>query len=320
MADHEVTRRKRPLLAFIIAIALTACSEAPRDVSVHEELVSINGTELFVKRMGQGEPIVIVHGGPVLEHGYLLPHLEPLAESYELVFFDQRLSGRSAGEVDSSSVRVDTLVNDIEALRQSLGLGPIHLLGHSWGGLLAMRYAVGYPDHLTSMILVSSMSASSELWQQEEAQLAERRTEEDLAEFEAIRATEAFNNGEPNAIASILRASFKLQFSDRSKIGELELYVPEDYTERSRQFGYMMGDLTNFDFHEELAVVPARTLIIYGSAEPALELGGAALHEHFPNSELVVVEGAGHFPFIEQPADFFQTIRVFLNQGPEEPR
>jgi proline iminopeptidase len=278
-------------------------------------VLAVNGTGLFIKRMGGGEPVVVIHGGPVLEHSYLLPHLAPLAEWFELIFYDQRLSGRSAGQVDSASVSLSTFIDDIEAIRQALGLGAIHLMGHSWGGLLAMRYAIGYPERLRSLVLVSSMSASSELWQQEEARLFARRTVEDSIEFATIRASEEFASGDPDAIASILRVSFKVQFHDPSKIAGLELFVPEDYGERSRQFGYLIGDLTNFDFHEELQGVTVRTLLVYGAAEPSLELGGAALHEHLPNAELVTIQEAGHFPFIEQPTAFLETVRNFLRNA-----
>ena len=133
-----------------------------------EQRVAVNGTELFVKRLGAGEPIVVVHGGPLLEHGYLLEHLEPLAEDYELIFYDQRLSGRSAARADPGSIRLATLVDDIEALREALELGRIHLMGHSWGGMLAMRYAIAHPDNLRSLLLLDSMAASSELWRAEE--------------------------------------------------------------------------------------------------------------------------------------------------------
>ena len=299
-------------LACTVALTLSGCSKSSPEISISEELLPVNGTELFVKRIGEGEPIIVVHGGPVLEHGYLLPHLEPLAKSFELILFDQRLSGRSAGVVDSSSVRLDTLVHDIEALRQALGIGQVHLMGHSWGGLLAMRYAVEYADQLRSLILVSSMSASSELWQQEEALLFARRTTEDSIEFERIRASDAYANGEPAATSDILRASFKIQFADRSKIDELVLRVPADYRERSRQFGYMVGDLSAFDFHEELERVDVRTLIIYGSVEPSVNLGGTQLHEHLPNSEMVIIENAGHFSFIEQPDAFLEAVADFI--------
>jgi len=213
-----------------LCVAPTGCEQTPAEDQTSTPRVteaglrSINGTELYVKRMGSGPPVVVVHGGPVLEHGYLLPHLEPLARSYELILFDQRLSGRSAGTVDSASVRLHTFVADIEALRQSLGFERIHLLGHSWGGLLAMRYAIAHTERLSSLILVSPMSASAALWQEEERVLAARMTAADSAERAALLADPGLAERRPEAVRRMLLLSFGLQFHDRSRLAELELY------------------------------------------------------------------------------------------------
>jgi proline iminopeptidase len=303
--------------ALWLATALLACEPPAKTAGTltAPALTPVNGTELFVTRLGEGEPIVVVHGGPMLEHGYLLPHLEPLAETHELILYDQRLSGRSAPEVDSASVRLQTYVDDIEGLRTTLGLGRITLMGHSWGGLLAMKYAIRYGDNLESLILLNPMSPSSALWQQEEQALAELVTDADRAEMQTIRQTEAFAQRRPEAIAELLRTSFKAQFYDRSLINELRVYVPDDYASRSAQFGYMMADLADFDLLDALTGVDVTTLIIYGAAEPAAEIGGPVLDERLPNSELVVIENSGHFPFIEQPDTLFATVLDFLNRN-----
>ena len=299
----------------LAAVAISACGEPSGGPPTEGTLLQVNGTELYVKRIGSGEPIVVVHGGPMLEHGYLLPHLSSLADTYELIFYDQRLSGRSASHVDSASVRIATFVDDIEEIRRSLDLERIHLMGHSWGGLLAMHYAIEYQENLQSLVLLNSMSAASEIWQEEERLLAQRFTAADSVERQAIRETDAFANQEPDAIAQLLRLSFRLQFHDTSMVNGLQLYVPEDYSDRSMQFGYMMVDLMGFDLHDDLTAVTVPTLILYGSDEPATELGGARLHDRMPNSEWVVIENAGHFPFIEQPAAFTDAVRRFLDRN-----
>ncbi len=309
-----------PLMTVVLCVQNVACERPAPDQPVAEPQVTdeglrpVNGTELYVKRMGAGPPVIVVHGGPVLEHGYLLPHLTPLAESFELIFYDQRLSGRSDATVDSGSVRLDTFVDDIEALRQSIGFDRIHLLGHSWGGLLALRYAIGHGEHLASLVLVSPMSASSVLWQEEERLLAQRVTAEDSLERDSLRASPALADRRPEAVRQMLLLSFRPQFHDRARIGELELYVPDDYGERSRQFAYMMPDLTSFDFHNELAGVTVPTLLVYGSDEPGRTLGGSALSEHLPNDQFTVIADAGHFPFLEQPRAFLTTVRQFLDR------
>lgn len=295
-----------------IGATAVACGSPQPGRQPEEGLVQVNGTELFVKRIGSGDPIMIVHGGPVLEHGYLLPHLEPLADSYELIFFDQRLSGRSAGTVDSASVRLATFAADIEGLRQELGLGDIHLMGHSWGGLLAMSYAIRHGDHLRSLLLLNSIGANSALWQEEQALVASRITDQDRADMLAVRETEAFEQREPAAVLAMLLISYRPQFFERANLEALELYVPLDYADRSRQFGFMSRELMSFDLTDGLAKLVVPTLIIYGEAEPAVAISAPALHTSVPNSELVIVPQAGHFPFVEQADTTLAAIRGFL--------
>jgi proline iminopeptidase len=309
---------RRAVLSQVLlcGFSLLACGCGAEDSATpsREGLQLINDTELFVKRLGNGDPIVIVHGGPLSDHGYLLPHLSALAENYELVFYDQRLSGRSAPRVDSASVRIATFVDDIEQLRVSLDLQQVHLIGHSWGGLIAMLYAIEHQQNLKSLILISSNGASSEIWREEQLIFAQRMTAEDSAERQAIRESEAFVNQKPEAIEQMLRLSYRPLFHEPSLVDQLQLYVPDDYADRSEQFRHMMVDMTEFDLHSALAGVTVPALILCGAAEPSAQLSGPMLHERFPNSTFVVIEEAGHFPFLEQPAAFMNAVRSFLER------
>jgi len=317
----------RSACSLLAVMALTACqaadapsaaeeppaavAPAPRPTAT-EQFLEANGTKLFVKRMGSGSPVVVVHGGPVLEHGYLLPHLEALAADHELIFYDQRLSGRSAGSAPRASIRLATFVDDLEAIRVALGLGQIHVLAHSWGGLIAQRYAIRYGANLRSLVLLDSMPASTELWRAEQVAVAEATTAAAREEMEALRASEAFAERRPEAIAAMLGLSFRPQFVDPAAADRLVLYVPDDYSGRSAQFGAMMVDLESYDQHAELGAVQVPTLVLYGSAEPGAEIGGKALAAALPNVRFVLIENAGHFPFIENPDDFLAAVTAFL--------
>lgn len=277
------------------------------------KLMDINHTRLYVKTVGSGEPVIVIHGGPVLDHSYLFPHLKPLTDEYRLIFYDQRLSGRSSADVDSSDVQLSTFIEDIESLRLTLNLQKVHLLGHSWGGLLAMKYAIRYPSHINKLMLINSMAPSTELWQKEEAKLAESLSREDSLQRQEIIESELFTSNPPQAIKQLLELSFKKQFYEPEKAHLLDLYVPEDYMKRSRLFGLLMPDLSSYNLTDELKKVSIPTLIVYGSSEPASKISGPALHRLIPNSRYVLIEHSGHFPFIEQPVEFRRIITDFLN-------
>ncbi len=131
-------------------------------VSIEEGFTQINGTQLFYKIIGKGTPIVILHGGPGLDHSYLLPQMAELAKTHKLIFFDQRASGKSSVDSDTNSTTMKNLVEDVEGIRKAFKLGKMNLMGHSWGGLLAMFYAIRFPNNITTQSLESGLTQETD--------------------------------------------------------------------------------------------------------------------------------------------------------------
>src|SRR5690606_25598618 len=107
----------------------------------------VRGVEIFERRIGAGPEVVVLHGGPGAHHDYLLPGVDALATGRTLVYYDQRGGGRSPVGRDVP-VGAREQVHDLEALRDVWGMPRLHLLGYSWGALLAMLYAVAHPDRV----------------------------------------------------------------------------------------------------------------------------------------------------------------------------
>ena len=304
---------KSSLLLLLFGLALGACnSQRPAKRELREGSLRVHGSDIYYRVLGTGEPLLIVHGGPLLDHSYLLPSFEALADEYQLIFYDQRACGRSSAAVDTAQMSMSTFVADIEALREALDLGPIHLLGHSWGGLLAMQYAAEYPGQLRSLILSNSMPATSEAWQKEEAALARRITKADSALRETLLGSREMEKNPAKAIEKLLRLSFKPQFFQPRLLDSLPLYVPDDYLARSRAFSQLGPDLAGYNLEPALSRLRLPVLLLYGSHEPAAELSGPRLAKLISQAELTVIKHAGHFPFIEQPKAYFGRIRAFL--------
>ena len=129
-----------------------------------EMFANINGTKLFFDVEGSGyvpvgptmvaKPVLFaVHGGPGSDHSDFKPWLTPLSENYQIVYLDQRSNGQSE-RVDPASCTFEQLADDIEALRQYLGLGKISVLGHSFGGMIAQVYATRYPESVEKLLLI----------------------------------------------------------------------------------------------------------------------------------------------------------------------
>ena len=124
--------------------------------------MSIRGVSLFVEIVGQGYPMVLMHGGPGLDHITLSP-FRPCADQFTLVFYDHRCNGRSQG-AEVESMTWENLTADADALRQALGFDKWAVLGNSFGGMVALEYALRYPQSLSHLLLIDAGGDS--YWQQ----------------------------------------------------------------------------------------------------------------------------------------------------------
>lgn len=124
--------------------------------------IAVRDTELYVDVEGQGPPVLVMHGGLGVDHTCFRPWLDPLGDTASLIYYDHRGNGRSArpplDEFDH-----DTWVEDADALRAAMGHEKVVVLGHSYGGFLALRYALAHPDRVRGLILLST-AAVMEHW------------------------------------------------------------------------------------------------------------------------------------------------------------
>lgn len=305
---------KRLLSLAVLLVACGRTDSARLAITPVDTVIAVNGTRLFVHREGRGDPMIVIHGGPLLDHGHLVEPLRPLGDDVDLIFYDQRLSGRSAGTVDSASVRLDVFAEDVDAIRAAFGFDRVHVLGHSWGGLIAMRYATTFPDRVRSLILVSPMPPTARLWQDAEQALASSLTAEDTAGMGALRASEGITAGRPEAIEELLRLSFRSQVHDPADAATLRFHIEPDYGERSRQFGLILRDLTGYDEREALRSLDVPVLILYGASETAARAGTDTLAATLPHARVTAIPETGHFAFIERPEPVLDAIRGHLRR------
>lgn len=306
------------LLALIMSL-LAACGKPSKNTEQDENpvenfsgLVSINGTELYCKIIGSGEPVVILHGGPGLDHTYLLPHFLALADKYQLIFYDQRGGGQSSINVDTASISMENFIEDLEGIRKHFEVGKISLMAHSFGGLIAMNYAIKYPENLNSLILIGSVAPTSEMMQSASLLDAANVSPEDSIEFNEILTSEEMANGDAAAIEKLMRLSFKRQFFNKNFADSLNLSITERFITTSGLLSGLQKDLIDFDLTDELAQVTVPTLIIYGDYETTYKVSDEILYKTMPNGQNWVLRDCGHFPFIEKKNDFERIVNNFM--------
>lgn len=306
-------RRTAGFLLAAILLAGLACGrgEGNRAISNEEAVHTMNGVDLFVRVIGSGEPIVVLHGGPGLDQSYFLPQMEALAENHTLIFYDQRASGRSGADLDSTGISIDLFLKDIDAVRAHYGIDRMNLMGHSWGGFLAMLYAIDNAQKLNTLVLVSPSPASSAMRNQESEKMAARLTPEDQAERDSIIQSPGFQGGQSAAYEDFFRVLFRSEFFNPSRVDELTLTLPQSFIANSRLLQYLARDLAVYDIHEALEGVDVPVLVVNGESESGLE-SGRKISEHLPQAKHVVLDECGHFPFVEKPDEFFEAVRGFV--------
>jgi len=280
--------------------------------------MKIRDVSLFVKVMGQGYPLVLMHGGPSLDHTTLLP-LEPLADQFTLVFYDHRCNGRSEG-AEVSSMTFENLTADADALRQALGFDQWAVLGHSFGGNVALEYALRYPGSLSRLVLMNT--GGDQWWVNHNASEILAKRGYNAATVEVAR---RFYNGQvtpdeylPTVMKLIGAYSYHSSIWYHPSLMTLAQKVglgpPMKLRPEALIFGYGRL-LQGWTVMERLGGIETPTLVIAGRYDflfpPEHQ---AILADRLPNAQLVLVERAGHNPHMEQPDQVLPVIRRFLTQ------
>ena len=272
--------------------------------------IRIRDVSLFVKVMGQGYPLLLMHGGPGVDHSTMLP-LRPLADRYTLVLYDHRCNGRSEG-AEVSSMTWENLTADADALRQALGFDQWAVLGHSFGGMVALEYALRYPQSLSHLVLLDTCGDSR--WVQENApqalakrgyspatvEMARRFFNGQIAADEMVPAMRKFGSGYYHHLGP-LQLAHQVVLGLRMKLRPEALIFA---------FGQLLKGWTVMD---RLGEIQVPTLVMAGQDDfqfpPEHQ---AALAAGIADARLEIIERAGHNAHTERPADVIQALRDFL--------
>lgn len=302
------------ILTVAAALGWSCATTDSGSVPEGEGLRVINGIELFVKVLGTGSPLIVLHGGPGMDHSYLLPGLEVLAENRQLIFYDQRATGRSVLDADSSTIGMEDFIADIDGIRAAFDLDQIDLLGHSWGGYLAMAYAIHHPAAVRKLVLMSTIEPGTKYSAEASRTQLGRRSAADSAELAALSSNpESLMT--PNGLAQYFEVAFRSTFYDPSKADQVDITFFDNTVANVPRVGALLFARSGgpADMWSRLPGVSAPTLIVHGAADPTPVAMAERLEETIPHARLVVLERAGHFPYIEALNELVAAIEEFLS-------
>jgi proline iminopeptidase len=325
--------RVRCLIASLAALLLTALPHvsagAPRVVrsmEPHQSRISLDRGSLYVREIGRGLPIIVLHGGPDFDHSYLLPDLDRLAVTFRLIYYDQRGRGRSAHKVRPEDVTLASDVDDIDRVRRHFRLESTVLLGHSWGAVLALEYALQHPSRVSHLILMNPAPAStSDFKLMREAYL--RGLGADMDRQAEIKASPAYKEGDPAAVAARYRlhfraalarpedyeklmATMKAAFIRQGKEGITKARAVEDRLMRDT------WERDDYDLLPKLGDLKIPTLVIYGDHDFIRSEIAEHIARAIPNARLVTLEDCGHFTYLECAGGVRDALDDFL-RGPD---
>ena len=282
-------------------------------VGALDQMVDVNGARLYMRRIGDGPPVVVLHGGPGAHHDYLLPQYDLLARRRHLFYYDQRGGGRSPIARDMPAGWREH-VADLDALREQWRLDRVTLLGYSWGGLLAVLYALEHPDRIERLALVCPAPVAADWRDAFQRRLAERLADPRIVAARAALQASGLRDSDPEKYR---RQAFALSvagyFRDPSMAQHL---TPFRVTQRTEQA--VWESLGRYDLRERI-----RTTFPRGRAPVSLVVAGAfdplpieAARELAALLETPAVELAtGHVPHVEAMEEFVRVLDGFLPKG-----
>ncbi|MBA3660530.1 MAG: alpha/beta hydrolase [Gammaproteobacteria bacterium] len=272
--------------------------------------IPVKQGKLYYEKYGSGTPILVLHGGPGsgLDHGYFKPQLLSLAANYEVIFYDQRGSGKSLETgMNRDVINLQQFTDDIETVRKTLGFKQFILLGHSWGSLLALNYSIKYPNHAAKLILIDSMPANLS-GKMAAANALNQRIEPFKNEIAPLSDYNELQKLTAEQIIALTRKLFSVYFYKPEDAEKLTL----DITVESSLSGFKVAQLMMQDMFDnllpQLNKLNVPTTIIHGEQDFVPLWTAQDLAKAIPNAKLIVVSQSGHFPFIEKPDEFFNTI------------
>lgn len=271
----------------------------------------IRDVSLFVEVFGQGYPLVLMHGGPGFDHTTMLP-FQPLADRFTLVLYDHRCNGHSEG-ADVHSMTWENLTADADELRQVLGFEQWAVLGHSFGGMVALEYALRYPQSPSHLVLLDTCGDSRWVQQNAPRILTKRGYSESI-----VKTAERFYNGQITA-DEFMPSVWKLSKAYYQKLNPLQLARDIALGMRMKVrpealiFGY--GQLLKgWTVMDRLGEINVPTLVMAGRDDfqfpPEHQ---AALAAGLPNARLEIIERAGHNAHSERPAEVIEALQNFLD-------
>jgi proline iminopeptidase len=322
MPTHA-SRTVTALQAWIpLAVLLTGCRPAERagctgaTLTPGEAMLPVADGKIWYRIAGRGAgmPVIVLHGGPGFSSFYLKP-FEDLGDDRPVVRYDQLGAGKSDRITDTTLFTIEHFVRELDSLRAHLGCQRVHLLGHSWGTILAFEYYRAHPEHVASLVLASA-ALDMPTWERNTRRLV--ATLSDSAQ-RAIRLREAEGRFDAPDYQAALGEFYGMYVWRHPVPADLDSTMA---TANEAIYGYMQGPseftitgtLRRYDVTAQLGTIRVPTLYTVGEFDEADPPTIRRFAELTPGATVVVLAGAAHLTPWDAPEENVRVVRDFLRQ------
>jgi proline iminopeptidase len=308
-----MTRSRIALAALGLICSLPACRE-PRPAP-QEGFAVVPGGRIWYRVVGDGPgiPLLVLHGGPGMP-SYYLSSLARLGKERPVIFYDQLGSGRSDQPTDTALWRIDRYIAELNALREHLHLTQVHLLGHSWGSMLATDYLLTHPAGVRSAILASPCLSASR-WLKDADSLVTTLPDSIQRVIRKYEATRQYDAPQYQAAIQFYYSKFLSRRSPPSPDYDstmahlgmgayLYMWGPSEFT--------ATGTLKNYERADRLKELQLPVLFTAGEFDEARPATVAYYQKQLPGAELAIIPGSAHMATLDAPEAFADTVSRFL--------
>ncbi len=286
-----------------------------------EGFVTVNGLKLFYVRFGRGNryKVLTLHGGPGGTHSYLLPLADLAKQDFDVMFYDQYGCGKSDDPKKESDYSLEYSVEEVEDFRKLVyGDERVHLFGNSWGGMLALAYAIRYQNHLKSVTSSSGLSSVKDTVE-EMKRLISELPEKERDAINKHEADKDYSNPEYQDASMYFMKKHVLRWekwpkevTDMLEMTErrgtyLKMNGPSEFT--------IVGTIKDIDFTDELSKITTPSLITFGRYDEVTPKIGEAIHERIKGSKVVQFENSSHLQFWEEKEKYLDVFSQFVKEN-----
>lgn len=303
----------------MLTLATSCQSHQPFGNNPLEGYVEVKGGMVWYKITGRnspGVPLLVIHGGPGAPHDYLL-NLESLSNERPVIFYDQLGCGNSKAKSDTTLWTVERFVDELQIVRKALNLDKVHLLGQSWGTMLAVEYLIRKkPEGVVSLIL-SAPYLNTDMWKKDQQKWI-NQLPEDIKE--AIVSSEEEKKYDSPEYLNAMNVFYQ------KHVCRMEPW-PDNVNRAFEKMGidvyhYMWGPseftingtLKNADLTEQLSQIEVPTLFTCGEFDESTPESARYFQSRLPGSSLHVFKGASHMHHIESEEEYQQVLTAFLDK------